>query len=132
MRFAIVGCGLIGWKRAAAISRLGHLMGLAVDHKRDCAVEIGGTFGFNARAETDFKAAAEAADVDAVVVATPHWRLSKIAAACLYGGKHVLVEKPGGRNPRGGLRRQESSRFRRADRKDRSQSSLPSGYAQGA
>jgi len=132
MRFAIVGCRLIGWKRAAAISRLGHLMVLAVDHKRDCAVEIGGTFGFNARAETDFKAAAEAADVDAVVVATPHWRLSKIAAACLYGGKHVLVEKPGGRNLAEVSAVKKSSRFRRADRKDRSQSSLPSGYAQGA
>ena len=98
MRFAIVGCGRIGRKRAAAISRLGHLMVLAVDHKKDRAVEIGGTFGFNARAATDFKAAAEAADVDAVVVATPHWKLSEITTACLYGGKHVLVEKPGGRN----------------------------------
>ena len=98
MRFAIVGCGRIGQKRAAAISRLGHLMVLAVDHKKDRAVEIGGTFGFNARAATDFKAAAEAADVDAVVVATPHWKLSEITTACLYGGKHVLVEKPGGRN----------------------------------
>ena len=98
MCFAIVRCGRIGQKRAAAISRLGHLMVLAVDHKKDRAVEIGGTFGFNARAATDFKAAAEAADVDAVVVATPHWKLSEITTACLYGGKHVLVEKPGGRN----------------------------------
>jgi predicted dehydrogenase len=96
MRFAVVGCGVVGLKRAAAISRLGHVMVLAVDRKRDRAVEIGETFG--ARAATDFKAAVEAADVDAVVVATPHWRLSEVATRCLYGGKHVLVEKPGGRN----------------------------------
>jgi len=96
MRFAIVGCGLIGQKRAAAISRLGHLMVLAVDRKIDRAVEIAGTFG--ARAATDFNAAVEAADIDVVVVATPHRKLSEIATACLYSGKHVLVEKPGGRN----------------------------------
>jgi predicted dehydrogenase len=96
MRFAVVGCGVVGQKRAAAIARLGHAMVLAVDRKRDRAVEIGSTFG--ARAATDFKAAAEAADIDAIVVATPHGKLSEIATACLFAGKHVLVEKPGGRN----------------------------------
>ena len=53
---------------------------------------------FGARAATDFHAAVEAADIDAVVVATPHAELSAIAIACLNAGKHVLVEKPGGRN----------------------------------
>jgi predicted dehydrogenase len=96
MRFAIVGCGLIGQKRAAAISRLGHVPVLAVDLTRDRALQIGAAFG--ARAATDYKAAVEAADLDAVVVATSHWKLAEIATACLYGGKHVLVEKPGGRN----------------------------------
>ena len=96
MRFAIVGCGLIGRKRAAAISRLGHPMVLAVDHSRDRAVKIAAPF--NARAATDFKAVVEATDIDVVVVATPHWQLSEIATACLFSGKHVLVEKPGGRN----------------------------------
>lgn len=96
MRFAIVGCGLIGPKRAAAISRLGHPIVLAVDHSRDRAVKIAETF--NARAATDFKAVVEATDIDVVVIATPHRQLSEIATACLYSGKHVLVEKPGGRN----------------------------------
>jgi predicted dehydrogenase len=96
MRFAIVGCGLIGQKRAAAISRLGHLTTLAVDRSRDRAVELAEPTG--ARAATDFRAAVEAADIDAVVVATPHAELSAIAIACLDAGKHVLVEKPGGRN----------------------------------
>src|SRR5580700_5583097 len=96
MRFAIVGCGLIGQKRAAAISRLGHMTILAVDRSRDRAVDLAEPFG--ARSATDFRAAVEAADIDAVVVATPHAKLSEIAVACLYAGKHVLVEKPGGRN----------------------------------
>jgi predicted dehydrogenase len=96
MRFAIVGCGVIGQKRAAAISRLGHQTILAVDHSRDHASKLAEAFG--ARTATDFRAAVEAGDVDAVVVATPHAELSAIAIACLYAGKHVLVEKPGGRN----------------------------------
>jgi predicted dehydrogenase len=96
MRFAIVGCGLIGQKRAAAISRLGHMTILAVDRSRDRAGELAESFG--ARSATDFRAAVEAADIDAVVVATPHAELSAIATACLDAGKHVLVEKPGGRN----------------------------------
>ena len=96
MRFAVVGCGAVGQKRAAAISRLGHVVVLAVDHKEDRAVEIGRTFA--ARTATDFRAAAEAADVEAVVVATPHEKHAEIATACLHAGKHVLVEKPGGRN----------------------------------
>lgn len=96
MRFAIVGCGLIGQKRAAAISRLGHRMMLAVDRSRARAVELAEPVG--ARVATDFRAAVEASDIDAVVVATPHAEQSVIAIACLDVGKHVLVEKPGGRN----------------------------------
>jgi predicted dehydrogenase len=96
MRFAIVGCGLIGQKRAAAIAQLGHQTVLAVDVVKQLAGEISSRSG--ARAAFDFRVAAEAADVDAVVIATPHAELSAIATACLYADKHVLVEKPGGRN----------------------------------
>jgi predicted dehydrogenase len=96
MRFAIVGCGFVGKKRAAAIARLGHLMVLAVDRSKDRAISLAESLG--ARAAADFRAAVEADDVDAVVVATPHAELSAIATACLETGKHVLVEKPGGRN----------------------------------
>jgi predicted dehydrogenase len=95
-RFAIVGCGLIGQKRAAAISRLGHKTILVVDRLRDRALEVAEAYG--ARAATDFRVVVEAADIDAVVIATPHAELSAIATACLDAGKHVLVEKPGGRH----------------------------------
>jgi predicted dehydrogenase len=96
LRFAIVGCGLIGQKRAEAIARLGHRMVLAVDRAKDCAVALAEAFG--APQATDFRAATEAAEIDAVVVATPHAELSTIARASLETGKHVLVEKPAGRN----------------------------------
>ena len=96
MRFAIVGCGLIGQKRAEAIARLGHRMVLAVDRAKDRAAALAEPFG--ARPASDFRAATEAADIDAIVVATPHAELSAIATACLAAGKHVLVEKPAGRD----------------------------------
>src|SRR6516164_5926010 len=96
VRFAIVGCGLIGQKRSAAISRLGHRMMLAVDRLRARAVELAEPVG--ARVAIDFRTAVESSNIDAVVVATPHSELSAIAIACLDAGKHVLVEKPGGRN----------------------------------
>jgi predicted dehydrogenase len=96
LRFAIVGCGFIGQKRAAAIARLGQSTVVAVDRAKDRAVALAEPFG--ARSTTDFHAATEAADIDAVVVATPHAELSTIATACLQAGKHVLVEKPAGRN----------------------------------
>jgi predicted dehydrogenase len=96
VRFAIIGCGLIGQKRAAAIARLGQSTVVAVDRAKDRAVALAEPFG--ARSATDFRAATEAADIDAVVVATPHAELSTIATACLQAGKHVLVEKPAGRN----------------------------------
>ena len=96
MRLAIVGCGVIGQKRAAAIARLGHRTVLAVDRAKDRAVALAEPFG--ARSATDFHVATEATDIDAVVVATPHAELSTIATACLETGKHVLVEKPAGRN----------------------------------
>jgi predicted dehydrogenase len=96
MRFAIVGCGLIGQRRATAIAGLGHLTTLAVDLSKERAVEVAERWG--ARSSTNFRAAVEAADLDAVVIATSHAELSTIAVACLEAGKHALVEKPGGRN----------------------------------
>jgi predicted dehydrogenase len=71
-------------------------MMLAVDRLRARAVELAEPVG--ARVAIDFRTAVESSNIDAVVVATPHSELSAIAIACLDAGKHVLVEKPGGRN----------------------------------
>jgi predicted dehydrogenase len=73
---------------------LGHRTVLAIDRAKDRAGRLAEPFG--ARSATDFRAATDADDIDAVVVATPHAELSAIASACLEAGKHVLVEKPGG------------------------------------
>src|SRR6185436_16397368 len=51
-----------------------------------------------ARAAADWRPVVEAADVDIVIVATPHDALAEITLAAIRAGKHVLVEKPAARS----------------------------------
>jgi predicted dehydrogenase len=92
MRLAIVGCGLIGAKRVAAAK--GHEIVMVCDinpAKRErLARET------SARAVADWREVVTA-DIDAVVIATPHDMLAAIALAAIEAGRHVLIEKPGGR-----------------------------------
>jgi predicted dehydrogenase len=93
-RVAIIGCGLIGEKRARSVPA-GSLRVLCdVDSNR--AADLAQRF----RAETcsDWHAVVARPDVDLVVVATPHDMLASIAAEAAAAGKHVLVEKPGARH----------------------------------
>jgi predicted dehydrogenase len=93
MRIAIVGCGLIGAKRAAAAH--GHEIVVVCDRDRERADTLAGKTG--ARAVVDWRDAVKA-DVDAVIVATTHDQLADIALGAIEAGKHVLVEKPAGRH----------------------------------
>lgn len=43
---------------------------------------------------SDYKQLLANADVDAVIIATPHYSHAEIAKACLAEGKHILIEKP--------------------------------------
>jgi predicted dehydrogenase len=92
MRLAIVGCGLIGGKRAAAAAA--HEIAVVCD--RDPARAEALAQKTKARAVTDWHEAV-AADVDAVIVATTHDQLAGIALGAVEAGRHVLVEKPAGR-----------------------------------
>jgi len=93
MRVGIVGCGLIGHKRAGALGGdalvavcdrdASRAQALAAKHPSAAAVSIDELLG---RAE-------------AVVVATTNDQLAPIAARAIEAGKHVLVEKPGARSP---------------------------------
>jgi len=92
MRLAIVGCGLIGAKRAAAA--VGHEIVTVCDI--DSARREALARETSARAVADWRDAIEA-DIDAAVIATPHDSLAPIALAAVEAGRHVLIEKPGGR-----------------------------------
>lgn len=90
----IVGCGLIGAKRARALGTKGRVVACAdVDLQR--ARAIGGSDGI---ASDDWRRVVEAPEVQAVFVATPHDALAAITLAAVEAGKHVLVEKPAARS----------------------------------
>ena len=91
---AIVGCGLIGKKRAAALAgaRLVACADVVPERADALAASTPG-----ARAVARWQEAVARADVDIVVVATTNDALAPVTAAALTAGKHVLVEKPAGR-----------------------------------
>ena len=97
MQVGIIGCGLIGQKRAKAAVACGLDVTWAADLDGARAKNLLASVHAQGRAVTDWKEAV-AARPDLVVVATPHDRLAEIALAAIEAGSHVLVEKPGARN----------------------------------
>ena len=93
MRIGIIGCGLIGAKRAANLAP--HRLTAVCDLDRARARQLATAHG--ARVEPDAAGLCAATDVDAVIIATPHDQLAALADCAVRGGKHVLIEKPGAR-----------------------------------
>lgn len=91
----IIGCGLIGQKRAKALGRSGRLVACAdVDLGRaENLAKISG-----GRAFGDWRELIGLPEVDVVVIATLHDSLAAITLAAVEAGKHVLVEKPAARS----------------------------------
>lgn len=94
MRVGIIGCGLIGQKRAAAARARGLEVAAVADPDAARAERLAAATG--ARVAADWRAVVDA-DLDIVVVATPHNRLAEIGLAAVSAGRHVLMEKPAGR-----------------------------------
>ncbi len=95
LQFAIVGCGLIGRKRAASLQP-GQLR-YACDLDATRAAELAKA-NPGAIALTDYEQALDDPAVGAVIVSTLNGSLARIAHATARAGKHVLVEKPGALN----------------------------------
>jgi len=96
MQWGIIGAGLIGGKRAAALQSLGEEIAAVADVNGQRAAELAAKYG--AKYFSDWKKITQQGNIDAVVVATTHDALSGISCDALLHGKHVLVEKPAGRN----------------------------------
>jgi len=91
---AIVGCGSIGSKRAAALPdgvRVVSVFDVVETRARDLAEGLDSDVLAASRLED----AVAAEGVDLVIVATVHDQLPVGALAALDAGRHVLVEKPG-------------------------------------
>jgi len=95
MNVGIIGCGLIGRKRAESLGSSATLVACA-DKDVERARGLAGRSG--ARASADWRSVVDAADVALVVIATPHDALAEITLAAIKQGKHVLVEKPAARS----------------------------------
>ena len=94
MKVAIIGCGLIGKKRAESL--VGAQLVACADRDLERARGLASRSG--ARASTDWREIVAAKDVDIVIVATPHDSLAEITLGAVRAGKHVLVEKPAARS----------------------------------
>lgn len=92
MRVAIVGCGLIGAKRAAALAPDDELIA-CYDVDEAAARRLSDPHEASACATLEELLALRP---DVVVVATVHDRLAQLAERALQAQAHVLVEKPAG------------------------------------
>ncbi len=99
VRWLLVGAGDIARKRVGqALARAeGSTLAAICDVQEPAARETARAWGAGA-AYTDLDKALAQADVDAVYVATPVWLHAAQAVAALEQGRHVLVEKPLGRD----------------------------------
>jgi predicted dehydrogenase len=98
LRFAVVGCGLIGRKRASALAKMpGVKLRYACDLEPARAAELAGQSA-GCEPSTSFESVVSSTDTDAVIVATLNAALFPIASAAAMAGKHVLIEKPGAIN----------------------------------
>ena len=93
MKFCIIGCGLIGQKRARAISKK-YLISWVVDKNLTSAENLSEQYkGCN---YTDsWKEAIESSMTDAVIIALPHDLLEKVALFSIKKNKPTFIEKPG-------------------------------------
>ena len=91
---AIVGCGLIGIRRAETLDDM--LLRVCVDVDPFKADALASRFA-GCRSMTDWRDAVKDKQVGVVIVATPHNSLAEITAGAIAAGCHVLVEKPAAR-----------------------------------
>jgi predicted dehydrogenase len=96
LKFALVGCGLVGRKRVAALGpNPPFVHACDVDAARASAVAA---LAPGCAATTDPQVALADPKVGAVIVATFNDTLAPLALAAIRAGKHVLLEKPGALN----------------------------------
>jgi predicted dehydrogenase len=93
---AVIGCGRIGARRASVTrdhprTRLAAVADVDVTCARDVAAG-------DAQVLSEWREVFERDDVDVIVVATPNAFLAEVAIAALESGRHVLMEKPMGRD----------------------------------
>src|SRR5580765_8007178 len=95
MRVGIVGCGLIGHKRAKALGE--HTLVATADVDLTKAAQLAALHP-DCEPVPDWRSLVARSDIDAVIISTTNNSLALIAEAAVQAGKHVLIEKPAARN----------------------------------
>lgn len=97
MNVAIIGCGLIGKKRAQ------HLQGCQLvactDLSQDKASALANLYP-SCDVISDWRSIISNQTIQTIIIATPHHALAEIGLAAIHANKHVLVEKPAARSAR--------------------------------
>lgn len=102
LRFAVIGGGFMGKAHSIALasypmyvwpSPLYPVRELIVEINDDLASESKKRFGYN-RAGTDWRAAVEDPDIDAVDILLPNVLHHEVVMAAIAAGKHIICEKP--------------------------------------
>jgi predicted dehydrogenase len=92
---AVIGCGLIGQKRASALRDRAQVVA-CFDNSPEASLKFAQSFAAKSYSSVEDLLTAEA--IDFVLIATPHNSLSSLAIQSLRAGKHVFIEKPGAIN----------------------------------
>ncbi len=95
MNIAIIGCGLIGEKRANSL--LSQHVVLCVDVVESKAESLAKKFPA-CQVSSKWEDAINDPKIELIIIATLHHSLAEIALAAAQQGKHILIEKPGARN----------------------------------
>lgn len=95
MHVGIIGCGLIGYKRAESLPTgyLKAVADLSIDRADNLAKMYPGVDAYS-----DWHDVIGRKDIDLVIVSTTNDWLAPVTLAAVNAGKHVLVEKPAARN----------------------------------
>jgi predicted dehydrogenase len=94
----IIGCGLIGQKRAKALNSLPNEYKLIATFDKDSAKAVLLAKAHSAVAVASVEDLLANPTIQVVVIATLHDSLAEITLKAIQAGKHVLVEKPAARN----------------------------------
>ena len=94
MNVAIIGCGLIGHKRAKTLgsAKMVACCDQISEKAEALAKQFPGCIALNNWQDVMCRD-----DIDIIIVATIHVSLAEIGLAALSAGKHVFIEKPAGR-----------------------------------
>jgi predicted dehydrogenase len=96
LNVAIIGCGAVGQREAAAVSAIPDLRLVAISDFgpafRHLALEMGSRYECDT--VHDWRHLVERNDIDVVVVATPNVFHREMSIEAMKHGKHVLCEKP--------------------------------------